>query len=457
MRQDQRGWDQGDAKPQGEENLQRWWARTGPKDLAVNDHQLNCPRKLPSAGAGGLHKLCRAEPWAAAGFAGAAAPPAHPSLCKHLLWPQKAILLVLKDQKFLNPTQVISRISKNRQPCGLSPPCFLLDLGMPVGMQLRWVHRRADPNNVFGLQSLILQEERDMHLHCRWASSGGRSGPGQAVTLQVCVRMCVWACVCDYTGHRALSSPDVRELTAHTLQGLGLAWGGLQAQLSLDHWRLPYLYLYVFLCVQRLCALGCSALAAHSYLSAFLPSLVIPLRQGKFPLGLIFWMTMFCMWWRGWAETMDNNFKKKKKFFLKSEASNLQILKHFSHQNLHQAPACPERSRTWPALTETNLLEVKWPFGLTRGSGRCCLPPPAAALSHQCSVKTLWLFKTPAQHQSAGAPAGARGQGGPCSSAARCGAPWPHSPPPGTQWCSGPARPTAKETWQERVVQFRTL
>lgn len=313
MRQDRRGWDQGDAKPQGEENLQRWWARTGPKDLAVNDHQLNCPRKLPSAGAGGLHKLCRAEPWAAAGFAGAAAPPAHPSLCKHLLWPQKAILLVLKDQKFLNPTQVISRISKNRQPCGLSPPCFLLDLGMPVGMQLRWVHRRADPNNVFGLQSLILQEERDMHLHCRWASSGGRSGPGQAVTLQVCVRMCVWACVCDYTGHRALSSPDVRELTAHTLQGLGLAWGGLQAQLSLDHWRLPYLYLYVFLCVQRLCALGCSALAAHSYLSAFLPSLVIPLRQGKFPLGLIFWMTMFCMWWRGWAETMDNNFKKKKK------------------------------------------------------------------------------------------------------------------------------------------------
>lgn len=111
---------------------------------------------------------------------------------------KKAILLVLKDQKFLNPTQVISHISKNRQPCGLSPPCFLLDLCMPVGMQLRWVHRRADQNNVIGLQSLILQEERDMHLHCRWASSGGRSGPGQAVTLHVCVRMCAWVCVCLY-------------------------------------------------------------------------------------------------------------------------------------------------------------------------------------------------------------------------------------------------------------------
>lgn len=121
--QDQLGCDQGEAKPQREENRQSWWARTQPKDFAINDCiNFLAQGSCPWLGAAGLRKLCRAEPWAAAGFAGAAAPSAYVPDHKHLPWQQKATLLVMKDQKFLNPTQVISHISKNQQPCGLSPP-----------------------------------------------------------------------------------------------------------------------------------------------------------------------------------------------------------------------------------------------------------------------------------------------------------------------------------------------
>lgn len=102
--QDQRCWDQVGSKPQREDNLQSYWARMGLNDFAHYD--LNCPGNLP--------------------LAGASAPPAQPPLQKHLLWQQKATLLVLKDQQFLQLIQVISHISKTQQPCGL-------DLCMPVG------------------------------------------------------------------------------------------------------------------------------------------------------------------------------------------------------------------------------------------------------------------------------------------------------------------------------------
>jgi len=128
----------------------------------------------PWLGAGGLHKLCRAEPWAAGSFAGATAPPAYLPVHKQLSWLRKATLLITKNQKFLNVVQVISHIRKNQQRCGLSPPLFLLDLRTPMGMQLSHVRHHTDQNDVKGLQSPVLQEEKGIVITGGPASSRAR-------------------------------------------------------------------------------------------------------------------------------------------------------------------------------------------------------------------------------------------------------------------------------------------
>lgn len=83
---------------------------------------------------------------------------------------------------FLNPVRVILHVST--LALRLESIRSLLDLCMPASMQLS-VSVSAGQKDVPGLQSLVLQEEKDTHLRCRRGSSEVGLGPGQAVTLWV--------------------------------------------------------------------------------------------------------------------------------------------------------------------------------------------------------------------------------------------------------------------------------
>ena len=59
-----------------------------------------------------------------------------------------------------------------------------------------------------------------------------------------------------------------------------------------------FIFNCIFSCVSKAFVHQHVQIHGCTELSAFLPSQVSPLSQGKFPLGLIFWMIMFCMHWR---------------------------------------------------------------------------------------------------------------------------------------------------------------
>lgn len=173
-----------------------------------------------------------------------------------------------------------------------------------------------------------------------------------------------------------------------------------------------------FPCVQKLCALGCSALWLHTV--CFQPCSLLgnTPEPRQAPTGLVFWTCSAC--------DEDGNQNMDKLIFKLSHTKTSTSLPG-ERQDLNPL------GRAKPSGGEMG----------SRGPGQHCPPTKTRRFSTPCP-KSKELEQMGRML---------------CSCAARCGTPQPlpgHAGCPHRR-CSALARPKAKETWQERGVQFRTL